>query len=32
VSYAIAAYVATALVWILYFLWFGRRIRRARED
>jgi hypothetical protein len=32
VNYAIAAYVATALIWIIYFVWLGRRIRRARED
>jgi hypothetical protein len=32
VNYAIAAYAATAVIWICYLLWLGRRIRRARED
>ena len=31
-TYAVVAYVATAVIWIVYFLWLGRRIRRARED
>lgn len=29
-SYAIAAYVATAVIWIAYFLWLKRRVARAR--
>ena len=31
-SYAIAAYAATAVLWIGYFLWLSRRIARAREE
>ena len=30
-TYAIAAYAATALLWIGYFLSLARRIKRARE-
>jgi hypothetical protein len=32
VTYAIVAYIAVALVWIIYFACLGKRIRRARED
>jgi hypothetical protein len=32
VTYAIVAYIAVAMVWIIYFVCLGRRIRRARED
>jgi len=32
VNYAIAAYAAAAIIWIVYFIWLKRRVRRARED
>jgi hypothetical protein len=32
VNYAIAAYVAVVVIWIAYFIWLKRRVRRARED
>jgi hypothetical protein len=32
VNYAIAAYIATSVIWIVYFIWLKRRVRRARED
>jgi hypothetical protein len=32
VTYAIVAYIAVALVWSIYFVCLGKRIRRARED
>jgi hypothetical protein len=32
VNYAIAAYIAAAVIWIVYFIWLQRRVRRARED
>ncbi len=31
-TYAIVAYIAAALIWTIYFVCLGRRIRRARED
>ena len=31
-NYMITAYVATAVLWMGYFLWLGRRIRRARDE
>ena len=31
-TYAIVAYVAVAVIWAAYFMWLGRRVRRARED
>jgi hypothetical protein len=31
-TYAIVAYVATAILWIAYLLWLGRRVARARDE
>lgn len=31
-SYAIAAYIAVVVIWVAYFAWLQRRMRRARED
>ena len=30
--YAVAAYAATAIIWIAYFAWLRLRVRRAREE
>ena len=31
-TYAIVAYVATAILWIAYLLWLSRRVARARDE
>jgi hypothetical protein len=31
-NYAIIAYVATAIIWIAYFIWLKRRISSAHGD
>jgi len=30
-TYAIVAYIAVAVIWVVYFVWLGTRLRRARE-
>jgi len=31
-TYAIIAYAATAVLWIVYLLWLSRRVARARDE